>query len=142
MSPGQSPALDRQVHGLRSCPGTAMTRALSPGWVDRIMPQGVQHRIALVGVTADVEPALRSALRSRQLEPDSVYADLAVARQEAFRHPGETHLFLVQLAANQDPGLLAALTGQLPGQPVIALLPPGSDLTRLLAAQRAGAAQV
>jgi pilus assembly protein CpaE len=106
------------------------------------MPQGIQHRIVLVGVDGALEPALRAALRGRALAPAAVCADLDAARDEALRRPGDAHLFIVQFGPGDDPSWLSVLTGSLPGQPVLALLPPGADLAKLLAAQRAGAAQV
>lgn len=106
------------------------------------MPQGVQHRIVLVGVEDALQPAVRAALRQRAAEPARICPDLSTARGEALGHPGETHLFVVRLAADQDPAHISLLTSAVPGQPVMALLPPGSDLNKLLVAQRAGASQV
>lgn len=106
------------------------------------MPQGVQHRIVLVGVEDALQPVIRTALRQRAAEPVAVCADVTCALDEALAHPGEGHLFLVQLAPGEDPGRLAKLTTTLPGQPVLALLPATTDMSRLLATQRAGASQV
>jgi pilus assembly protein CpaE len=106
------------------------------------MPQGVQHRVVLVGVDGGVRPALGRALQQRGAEPAAVCADLAAARAEGLAHPGDVHLFVVQLAPGSDPARLGLLTSVLPGQPVLALLPPGADLAALINAQRAGAAQV
>lgn len=106
------------------------------------MPQGVQHRVVLVGVEDALQAPLRDALRQRSAEPAAVCPDLAAARAEARARAGDAHLFIVRVADGEDPARLASLTGGAPGQPVMALLPPGSDLTALLAAQRAGAAQV
>jgi pilus assembly protein CpaE len=106
------------------------------------MPRGLQHRVFLVGVDDGLQPALRDALRLRGAEPAAVGADLAAARAEALAHPGEVHLFIVQLAACAEADRLGTLTSVLPGQPVLALLPPGADLACMIAAQRAGAAQV
>lgn len=106
------------------------------------MPQGVQHRVVLVGVEDALQGPLRAALRQRSAEPAVVCADLAAARAEARAHAGDAHLFIVRLPDGSDPASLAVLTASAPGQPTMALLPPGSDLAQLLAAQRAGAAQV
>jgi pilus assembly protein CpaE len=106
------------------------------------MPQGVQHRIVLVGVEDALQPLIRAALSQRLAEPAVGCRDLTAALDEAHAHPTDAHLFIVQLSAEEDPARLSALTGSLPGQPVMVLLPVGADLARLLAAQRAGAAQV
>src|SRR4051812_17548737 len=102
----------------------------------------MRHRVVLVGVDDAMQPALRSALQARSAEPASCCADVQEGRDFALRLPGEAHLFIVQLAPGEDPNRLTTITGSLPGQPVVALLPAGSDLGRLVAAQRAGAAQV
>jgi pilus assembly protein CpaE len=102
----------------------------------------LQHRVILVGRDDALQSALESALRQRAATVAAVCPDLASARAEAQSHPGHVHLFIVHLAAEPDLGRLATLTSALPGQPVIVLLPPGADLARMIAAQRAGAAQV
>lgn len=103
------------------------------------MPQGLQHRVVLVGLSPD-RPAVEAALRGRAGELADA-ADLDGALREAAARPGEPLLFLVAVPPGGAAGL-ARLTAAAPGQPVIALLPPGADLAALLAAQRAGAAQV
>lgn len=106
------------------------------------MPQGIQHRIVLVGVHAALQPALRAALGQRVADPVVLCPDLAAAAKEATLHPAETHLFIVELDARSDLSNLAGLTTSFPGQPVLTLLPPGTEMGRLLAVQRAGAAQI
>jgi pilus assembly protein CpaE len=106
------------------------------------MPQGVQHRVVLVAVEGSVEPAIRSALRSRGAAPASVCVDLQAARAEALAHPGDTHLFIAQFGDTLAADRLSLLTSVLPGQPVLALAPPGATIAQVLEAQRAGAAQV
>src|SRR5262249_34865514 len=106
------------------------------------MPQGVQHRVVLVGVEDDLEPAIRAALRSRRAEPAVVCPDLQAARAEALAHPGDTHLFISQLGDRLMAAPLSLLTRALPGQPVLALAPAGASVAQVLEAQRAGAAQV
>src|SRR5262245_57175690 len=106
------------------------------------MPRGVQHRVVLVGVDDALQPAVRAALRVRAAEPAAVCANLDRARREASAHAGDAHHFIVRIASEADLTALAGLTSSTPGQPVMALLPEGSDLQRLLAAQRAGAGQV
>src|SRR5262245_58808998 len=101
------------------------------------MPQGTQHRVVLVGLEPAARSAVGAALRGRGAEPAAVEG-LADALRQAEAHLGETHLFIAQL----PPDGLAHLTAAVPGQPVIALLPAGADVAALLAAQRAGAAQV
>jgi pilus assembly protein CpaE len=107
-----------------------------------MMPQGVQHRVVLVGVESDLEATLRSALRSRGAEVAAVCPDLPAARAEALANPGDTHLFITRLSDRLDPGRLSLLTSVLPGQPVVALAPEGASVAQVLQAQRAGAAQV
>lgn len=106
------------------------------------MPQAVQHRIVLVGVEDNLQIAVCAALRNRSAEPAHVCANLSEARNHALAFSGEAHLFIVQLTAEDDPAQLSRLTASLPGQPVMVLLSLGADVQRLLAAQRAGAAQV
>ncbi len=106
------------------------------------MPQGVQHRVVLVGVEGGLEPALRAALQSRGAQPAAVCADLPAARAEALAHPGDNHLFIVQLGKEVPPGRISLLTSVLPGQPVLALTPGDAGVAQVLEAQRAGAAQV
>src|SRR4051812_19370347 len=106
------------------------------------MPQALQHRIVLVGNEPAIEQAVRTTLRARGTSPAAVCADLDAAVNEAAAHPGDVHLFIVQLPEGEDPAVLASLSEQVPGQPVLALLPPGATLAKLLAAQRAGAAQI
>src|SRR5262249_40499636 len=108
----------------------------------RRTPPGVHPPPLPGGGAGAPQPAPRSALRGRALAPAAVCPDLDCARDEALRRPGDAHLFIVQLGPADDPAWLSALTGSLPGQPVLALLPPGADLAKLLAAQRARAAQV
>lgn len=105
------------------------------------MPQAIQHRVVLVGGDDALNATLQASLRTRAADVAARCPDLSAARQEAARHPGRAHLFLVHLAGT-DVAPLAAFTAALPGQPVVALLAPGGDLHQLLAAQRAGAAQV
>src|SRR5204862_2363487 len=106
------------------------------------MSNALQHRTVLVGVDADLESSLRQALRARQASPAAVCLDLEAARQEALLHPGAAHLFLVPLGGEGELAALSEFTAALPGQPVVALLPPGATVPMVLAAQRAGAAQV
>src|SRR5262249_37426367 len=92
------------------------------------------------GLEPGARPAVEQVLRSRGAEPTAV-ADFAAAMREAEARPGEPRLFVARVpSAGSDD--LARLTAAAPGQPVIALLPPGADVAALLAAQRAGAAQV
>lgn len=105
------------------------------------MAQGVQHRVLLVNVESALQPAVREALRSRSAEPANNHPDVGSAWADALAHPGDAHLFIVQLAVGADPAGVGKLTASLPGQPVLVLL-AGADLPRLLAVQRAGAAQV
>jgi pilus assembly protein CpaE len=102
----------------------------------------VQHRIVLAGVDDGLQPALKQALRLRAADVSAVCADLPAAQAEALAHPADGHLFIVKLGPDADLTRLAALTSQLPGQPVLALLPAGTDLARVVAVQRAGAAQI
>jgi pilus assembly protein CpaE len=106
------------------------------------MPPGALQRIVLVGVDRSLQPSLQSALRGRSTDPFAVCADLDAARSEVLSHPGDSHLFIVQVSTNGDLSRLSMLTSAAPGQPVVALLPPGADLAQVVAAQRAGAAQV
>ena len=106
------------------------------------MPQGVQHRIVCVGLAAEVFASLTPLLRARGGEPAASCPDLASAREDAGAYPAESHLFIVHVAPDLDLARLAALPVSFPGQPVLALLPGGTDIPRVLAAQRAGASQV
>jgi Flp pilus assembly CpaE family ATPase len=106
------------------------------------MPRGISHRVVLVGVQDGLLPALKSALQRRAARVAAICPDPTAASVEALAHPGETHLFIVSLAADADPARLGALTSVLPGQPVLVILAPGADLARVVAVQRAGAAQV
>jgi pilus assembly protein CpaE len=102
------------------------------------MPPGLPHRVVLVAVEPALEPALRAALARRSVGVAASCADAEAARAEALAGPGAAHLFIAQLDARR----LAALTAALPGQPVVALLPPGAGVAEILEAQRSGAAQV
>ncbi|MFO0930198.1 MAG: hypothetical protein U0736_24760, partial [Gemmataceae bacterium] len=106
------------------------------------MPLAIQHRVVLVGMDGALKEQVSSALQQQPAEVAAACADLGAAQAEAARHPGTAHLFVVHLPAGQDPSLLAAFTAALAGQPVVVLLEPGSDVQRMLAVQRAGAAQV
>lgn len=106
------------------------------------MAQGVQHRIILVGVDSTLRGALSTVLESRAAQPTMTCPDLSSACREARAHPEQAHLFIVQLADRDSASHLSSLTGALPGQPVLVLLPPGADLASVVGAQRAGAAQV
>jgi pilus assembly protein CpaE len=106
------------------------------------MPQGVQHRIVCVGLAQEVFTSLTPLLHARGGEADVVCSDLVSARADAEGHPAESHLFVVHVAPDLDLARLAALTARFPGQPVLALLPGGTDIPRVLATQRAGASQV
>src|SRR5262245_1976168 len=83
-----------------------------------LMAQGVQHRVVLVNVEEALQSAVRSALRARGAAPTLVCSDLPTARGEALAHPGDTHLFIVQLSSQLEAGRLSVLTSVLPGQPV------------------------
>jgi pilus assembly protein CpaE len=98
--------------------------------------------VVLIGVEATVDPAIRTALRTRGAAPASVCGDLGAARAEALAHPNDTHLFIAQLGPELAAARLSLLTSALPGQPVVALAPPGASVAQVLEAQRAGAAQV
>ena len=106
------------------------------------MPQGVQHRVVCVGLAEEVFASLTPLLRARGSDCAHSFADLASATADAEAHPAESHLFIVHVPPDLDLTRLAALTARFPGQPVLTLLPGGSDIPRVLAAQRAGAAQV
>jgi pilus assembly protein CpaE len=106
------------------------------------MVRGVQHRVVLVGVDAGLQPALRQALQLRAGTVAAVCADLPAAQAEGLAHPRDVHLFIVHLPPDANLDRLGALTSVLPGQPVMALLPAGADLNRVVAVQRAGAAQI
>jgi Flp pilus assembly CpaE family ATPase/CheY-like chemotaxis protein len=106
------------------------------------MQRGVQHRIVLAGVEDSLQPALKQALRARGADVAAVCADLPSTQAEALSHPADGHLIIAQLGPQVDLDRLAALTSVLPGQPVMVLLPAGADLARVVAVQRAGAAQV
>src|SRR5947208_2340331 len=97
------------------------------------MPTGVFQRVFLVAVEPALQPALRAALARRSTEVVAC-ADADAARAEALANPGSAHLFIAQL----DGPRLAALTAALPGQPVVALLPPGAGVAQVIEAQRAG----
>ena len=86
--------------------------------------------------------SLTPLLRARGGEPAADAPDLASAREDAAAHAADAHLFIVHVAPDLDLSLLATLAACLPGQPVLALLPVGTDVRRVLAAQRAGASQV
>jgi pilus assembly protein CpaE len=97
----------------------------------------------LVGCDVGVLPTLRQLLAARSLEILSVVPSLDAARTQAFPALDEDHLFVVQVPAGQDVSRLREFCSAVPGQPVLALLDPGTDLPRrLMAAMRAGAAQV
>ena len=100
------------------------------------MPQGVQHRVVLVGVDDSLQSALKLALQRRAAEPAALCPDLPAARTEALAHSTDVHLFIVQLAPGADPARLGLLTSVLPGQPVLVMLPQGADLPAMVAAQR------
>lgn len=102
------------------------------------MPQGIQHRVVLVGVEQALEPAIRAALSQRAVESVTVHEDVPSAVADALARPGVAHLFIVQLSSAG----IAALTSTLPGQPVLALLPEGASVAQVVDAQRAGAAQI
>src|SRR3954469_16285662 len=102
------------------------------------MPHGLSHRVVLVGVEPALQPALRAALAQRSAAVAAICADVECARADALGNPEAANLFVAQL----DPPRLAALTAALPGQPVVALLPPGAGVADVVEAQRAGAAQV
>ena len=106
------------------------------------MPRGFQHKVVLVGVEDGLQAALQPALRLRGAQVAAVCPDVVAARTEALAHPSDAHLFIVSLGPEADPAHLTMLTGVLPGQPVLVFLAPGDGLTRMIAAQRAGAAQV
>ncbi len=106
------------------------------------MTHAVHHRVVLVGVAEDLQAAVRSALKARGAAPAAVQPDLAAARAEALAHPGDAHLFIVQLSDSVEAGRLSVLTSVLPGQPVLVMAPPGASVAQVLEAQRAGAAQV
>src|SRR5690348_4575278 len=106
------------------------------------MPQGVHHRVVLVGVEDGLQSSIRDTLRLRGAEPATVCADLPAARAEALAHPSDTHLFIVQLSERLEAARLSALTSVLPGQPVLALLPANAGVVQVVEAQRAGASQV
>src|SRR4051812_21857330 len=106
------------------------------------MPQGVQHRVVRVGLDREVLSSLMPLLRARGAEPAVICADLVTAHGDAGANPAEAHLFIVQVGAGDDLAALSSLAGGFPGQPILALLPPGADIPRVLAAQRAGASQV
>jgi pilus assembly protein CpaE len=106
------------------------------------MAQGVQHRVVLVGVEEDLQSVVRNALRARGAVSTLFCPDLLAARAEALAHPSDSHLFIVQLSGQTEPGRLSVLTSVLPGQPVLALAPSGASVAQVLEAQRAGASQV
>jgi pilus assembly protein CpaE len=106
------------------------------------MARGVQHRIVLVGVDDSLQAALRQALQMRAGVVAAVSPDLSAAQTEALAHPSNVHLFIVHLSPGADLDRLGALTSVLPGQPVMALVPAGAELARVVAIQRAGAAQI
>ena len=106
------------------------------------MPQGVQHRIVCVGLDRDVLSSLTPLLHARGGAPAVVCPDIDSAQGDAESHAAAAHLFVVQLAPGQDLARLANLTTRFPGQPLLALLPAGTDIPLVLATQRAGAAQV
>lgn len=102
------------------------------------MPSGPPYRAILVAVEPALQPALRAALARRSAEVAACCADAEAARTAALASGAAMHLLIAQLDARR----LAALTTALPGQPVIALLPPGAAVADVVEAQRAGAAQV
>jgi pilus assembly protein CpaE len=99
----------------------------------------VRHRILLAGINADAGPATAQALRGRTLQPPVSHAGAEEALADALAHSGEMHLIITGPDALSG---VAGLTAGLPGQPVLALLPEGAGMPMVLAAQRAGAAQV
>ena len=106
------------------------------------MSHGVQHRIVCVGLDQEVLASLTPLLLARGGKPTVVRPDIDSAREDAEAHSTEGHLFIVQVAPGDDLARLSTLTTGFPGQPILALLPTGSDIPRVLATQRAGAAQV
>jgi pilus assembly protein CpaE len=98
--------------------------------------------VFLVGCDDGLQQALRPLLRSRGLEPLTAYGSLETAHESLLGRVGESFLLVVHLASDADVARLRGLCTALPGQPVLALLSPGGDMSRLVAAMRAGAGQV
>jgi pimeloyl-ACP methyl ester carboxylesterase len=96
----------------------------------------------LVGCDVGLLPTLRQLLAARSLDVGAVVPSLDAARTQAFPALDEERLFVVQLPAGPDVSRLREFCSAVPGRPVLALLDAGNDLSRLVAAMRAGAAQV
>ncbi len=95
----------------------------------------IPHRVLLAGLDAPTASAVQAALRPRGAQPIT-HPTPEAALADALARAGEMHLLIAPA------GSVAMLSEALPGQPILAVLPPGAGVQAVLAAQRAGAAQV
>jgi pilus assembly protein CpaE len=98
--------------------------------------------VVLIGCSESVAPHVRRELLNRG---DTVEAEFADARQasEGLRlSQTRARVFVLHLKSSLGPDQVSQLSGRFIGQPVLALLDAGTDSVAILAAMRAGAAQV
>jgi Flp pilus assembly CpaE family ATPase/CheY-like chemotaxis protein len=99
------------------------------------MSERALHQVLLAGLSGDAVAIARQVLLQRGAEAE-VCSSVDEAAPRALDRGGKPVVIVAPASA------VPVLTGALPGNPVLAVLPEGAGVAEALAAQRAGASQV
>lgn len=98
--------------------------------------------VTLIGGQENVHRQVLSSLIQQQITLEGQFADIDTAANSLQKSSDALRLVVAHVPSSKDLGSLRKLTAQLAGCPVIALVDATAEPTMVLAAMRAGAAQV